>query len=228
MSMNMFMNMTQHCNLPSNPQSLAMIFMNFMLNMVNTQSRQVLRRCVTFNQIRGIFGLTPEDNIGKISFPAIQAAPSFPTSFPHMFGDRKVLSFVFWACPSDLPMPIQKDHALMVGAAPNYVTWSWKCTLAKFPSPPSRLPLPPHPFGDCKVLSFPFWACSWAGSMLTHTDPALGPPAIPLSHDLQLKITLAMGLSQPSRLFIFSPTSLSHMFGDRKVLSLCLSSNSAG
>ena len=47
-------------------------------------------RCVTFNQIRGIFGLTPEDNIGKISFPAIQAAPSFPSSFPHMFGDRKV------------------------------------------------------------------------------------------------------------------------------------------
>ena len=49
-------------------------------------------RCVTFNQIRGIFGLTPEDNIGKISFPAIQAAPSFPSSFPHMFGDRKVCS----------------------------------------------------------------------------------------------------------------------------------------
>ena len=56
----------------------------------NALIQGIMGRCVTFNQIRGIFGLTPEDNIGKISFPAIQAAPSFPTSFPHMFGDRKV------------------------------------------------------------------------------------------------------------------------------------------
>lgn len=26
---------------------------------------------------------------GKIAFPAIQAAPSFSNSFPHMFGTRK-------------------------------------------------------------------------------------------------------------------------------------------
>lgn len=48
-----------------------------------------IQRCVTLNQVRGIFGLTGEDNIGKISFPAVQAAPSFPDSFPHMFGARK-------------------------------------------------------------------------------------------------------------------------------------------
>lgn len=28
------------------------------------------------NQVRGIFGLGPEDNIGKISFPAIQVSRS--------------------------------------------------------------------------------------------------------------------------------------------------------
>ena len=48
-----------------------------------------MQRCVTMNQIRGIFGFTMDDYIGKISFPAVQAAPSFPTSFPHMFGERK-------------------------------------------------------------------------------------------------------------------------------------------
>ncbi|WPT11333.1 Tryptophan--tRNA ligase, cytoplasmic [Picochlorum sp. SENEW3] len=48
-----------------------------------------LQRCVTMNQIRGIFGFSTDDYIGKISFPAVQAAPSFPTSFPHMFGTRK-------------------------------------------------------------------------------------------------------------------------------------------
>ncbi len=41
------------------------------------------------NQVRGIFGFTMESNIGKIAFPAVQAAPSFPTSFPHMFGQRR-------------------------------------------------------------------------------------------------------------------------------------------
>ena len=41
------------------------------------------------NQVRGIFGFTTEDCIGKIAFPAVQAAPCLPTSFPHMFGARK-------------------------------------------------------------------------------------------------------------------------------------------
>ena len=43
------------------------------------------------NMVRSIFGLTESDNIGKIAFPAIQAAPSFPNSFPHIFGKRKDL-----------------------------------------------------------------------------------------------------------------------------------------
>jgi hypothetical protein len=40
------------------------------------------------NQVRGIFGLTQDDNIGKIAFPAVQAAPSFPGCFPQLFGGR--------------------------------------------------------------------------------------------------------------------------------------------
>ncbi|XP_072975533.1 tryptophan--tRNA ligase, cytoplasmic [Typha angustifolia] len=42
-------------------------------------------KCVTFNKVVGIFGFTPEDHIGKISFPPVQAVPSFPSSFPHLF-----------------------------------------------------------------------------------------------------------------------------------------------
>jgi len=48
-----------------------------------------IQRLVTMNMVRSIFGLTESDNIGKISFPATQAAPSFPNSFPHIFGTRK-------------------------------------------------------------------------------------------------------------------------------------------
>eukprot|EP00252_Welwitschia_mirabilis_P006479 TRINITY_DN17368_c0_g2_i1.p1 TRINITY_DN17368_c0_g2~~TRINITY_DN17368_c0_g2_i1.p1 ORF type:complete len:409 (-),score=94.14 TRINITY_DN17368_c0_g2_i1:78-1304(-) len=48
-----------------------------------------IAKCVTLNQVRAIFGFTGEDHIGKVSFPPVQAAPSFPTSFPHLFGKRK-------------------------------------------------------------------------------------------------------------------------------------------
>ena len=49
-------------------------------------------KAVTYNQVKGIFGFEdkPDEpvNIGKHAFPAVQAAPSFPSSFPHVFGKR--------------------------------------------------------------------------------------------------------------------------------------------
>ena len=53
--------------------------------------RNVLRiqKCVTVNQAKAIFGFVDTDCIGKIGFPAVQAAPAFSTSFPIIFGDRK-------------------------------------------------------------------------------------------------------------------------------------------
>merc|ERR1712025_1149888 len=44
---------------------------------------------VTFNQVKGIFGFNDSTNIGKIMFPAVQAAPSFSSSFPFIFGGKK-------------------------------------------------------------------------------------------------------------------------------------------
>ncbi|VDP93511.1 unnamed protein product [Echinostoma caproni] len=45
-----------------------------------------IQRMITFNQVRGIFGFTESDSIGKIAFPAIQAAPCFAQAFPQIFG----------------------------------------------------------------------------------------------------------------------------------------------
>jgi tryptophanyl-tRNA synthetase len=47
-----------------------------------------VRKHVTFNQVKGIFGLSDSDSTGKIAFPAVQAVPSFSNTFPHIFGDR--------------------------------------------------------------------------------------------------------------------------------------------
>ncbi len=72
---------------------------------------------MTYSQARGIFGFNGESSIGQVGFPAVQvwapalmqrdvalrlmqrppararlqAAPSFPDSFPHMFGPGKKL-----------------------------------------------------------------------------------------------------------------------------------------
>jgi tryptophanyl-tRNA synthetase len=43
---------------------------------------------VTYNQVKGIFGFNDSTNIGKIMFPAIQAAPSFSSTFPFIFGSK--------------------------------------------------------------------------------------------------------------------------------------------
>ncbi|KAG5054829.1 hypothetical protein AAZX31_03G095300 [Glycine max] len=46
---------------------------------------------VTYNQAVGIFGFVGEDHIGKVSFPPVQAVPSFPSSFPHLFSGKENL-----------------------------------------------------------------------------------------------------------------------------------------
>ncbi|KAI1285419.1 Tryptophan--tRNA ligase, cytoplasmic [Halotydeus destructor] len=61
-----------------------------------------IQRSVTFNQVKGIFGFGDSDCIGKIAFPAIQAAPSFSSSFPFIFGGRKDI-------PALIPCAIDQD-----------------------------------------------------------------------------------------------------------------------
>jgi len=45
-------------------------------------------KAVTSNTVRGIFGFDGSNNIGTVAFPAIQAAPSFSSSFPTVLGGR--------------------------------------------------------------------------------------------------------------------------------------------
>lgn len=47
-----------------------------------------IQKSITFSQAKGCFGFASSDNIGKISFPSIQAAPSFPTSFRGVLKDE--------------------------------------------------------------------------------------------------------------------------------------------
>ncbi|ELW47227.1 Tryptophanyl-tRNA synthetase, cytoplasmic [Tupaia chinensis] len=75
-----------------------------------------IQKHVTFNQVKGIFGFTDSDSIGKISFPAIQAAPSFSTSFPQIFGGRAdVQCLIPCAIDQDPYFRMTRDVAPRIG-----------------------------------------------------------------------------------------------------------------
>ncbi|KDO21572.1 hypothetical protein SPRG_13383 [Saprolegnia parasitica CBS 223.65] len=77
-----------------------------------------IQKCVTYNQVRGIFGFTGSDNIGKSSFPAIQAAPSFPQCFPVPFSGRTDLRCLIpCAIDQDPYFRMTRDVAPRIGYA---------------------------------------------------------------------------------------------------------------
>lgn len=47
-----------------------------------------ISRCITTSVSKATFGFNDSDNIGKLHFVAVQAAPSFSNSFPHIFGEK--------------------------------------------------------------------------------------------------------------------------------------------
>jgi tryptophanyl-tRNA synthetase len=58
------------------------------LDYVGTMYPNIVRiwKAVTTNAVSNIFGFDGSANVGKIAFPAVQAAPSFPSSFPKVLG----------------------------------------------------------------------------------------------------------------------------------------------
>lgn len=77
----------------------------FYQNMVRIQ------KCVTYNQVKGIFGFGDSDVIGKITFPSIEAAPAFSTSFPFIFDNKVVPCLVPCAIDQDPYFRMTRDVA---------------------------------------------------------------------------------------------------------------------
>jgi tryptophanyl-tRNA synthetase len=79
---------------------------NFYQNMVQIQ------RTVTFNQAKAIFGFDDSSSIGKIAFPATQAAPCISNSFPLIFNNRKdIMCLIPCAIDQDPYFRMTRDAA---------------------------------------------------------------------------------------------------------------------
>ncbi|XP_047337840.1 tryptophan--tRNA ligase, cytoplasmic-like [Impatiens glandulifera] len=75
-----------------------------------------INKCVTYNKVVGIFGFSGEDHIGKISFPSVQAAPSFTSSFPHLFhGNNNIRCLIPCAIDQDPYFRMTRDVAPRLG-----------------------------------------------------------------------------------------------------------------
>lgn len=75
-----------------------------------------VQKAVTYNQARGIFGFTGEANIGKSAFPAVQAAPSFSSSFPvPLKGAKNMMCLIPQAIDQDPYFRMTRDVAPRLG-----------------------------------------------------------------------------------------------------------------
>ncbi|KMQ97443.1 tryptophanyl-trna cytoplasmic [Lasius niger] len=74
-----------------------------------------IQRCVTFNQVKGIFGFGDSDPIAKIAFPPTQAAPAISSSFPFIFKDAKVHCLIPCAIDQDPYFRMTRDVAPKLG-----------------------------------------------------------------------------------------------------------------
>jgi len=75
-----------------------------------------IQKAVTYSTARGIFGFEHSDNIGKAAFAAIQAAPSFPSTFPEIFGtSRDVRCLIPCAIDQDPYFRLTRDVAEKIG-----------------------------------------------------------------------------------------------------------------
>lgn len=74
-----------------------------------------IQKKVTFNQVKGIFGFGDTDNIGKIMFPAIQAAPCLSSTFPFIFENNNVPCLVPCAIDQDPYFRMARDISPKLG-----------------------------------------------------------------------------------------------------------------
>ena len=75
-----------------------------------------IQKKITYNQSRAVFGFVGGDNVGKSAFPAVQAAPSFSSSFPSIFGkESNVMCLIPQAIDQDPYFRVTRDVAPRLG-----------------------------------------------------------------------------------------------------------------
>lgn len=91
-----------------------------------------IQRSITGSTARAVFGFQDEDNLGKFAFPAVQIAPAFCTSFPHIFGARTNV-------PCLIPCGIDQVPTQDCVRAPSFSWLLFQCVRGKYTQPQGLL-----------------------------------------------------------------------------------------
>lgn len=71
----------------------------------------VIMRNINGNTIKSIFGLSLDNNLGQLVWPAFQSGPAFSTSFPDIFGEKPIYCLVSMAIDQDPYFRMARDVA---------------------------------------------------------------------------------------------------------------------
>jgi len=74
-----------------------------------------IQKKITYNQVKAIFGFTDSTNCGTVAFPAIQAAPSFSSTFLKLMGDKQYRCLIPCAIDQDPYFRMTRDVAPRIG-----------------------------------------------------------------------------------------------------------------
>ena len=75
-----------------------------------------IARLISGNRVKAVFGFDDSKNIGQFQFPAVQAAPCFSSSFPHLFGqDSNLLCLIPCAIDQDPYFRLTREVAPKLG-----------------------------------------------------------------------------------------------------------------
>lgn len=74
-----------------------------------------IQRCLTASQVKGAFGFTDSDNVGRFAYPAVQASPSFASSFTSVLGGEDRMCLIPCAIDQDPFFRLTRDVAPKLG-----------------------------------------------------------------------------------------------------------------
>lgn len=74
-----------------------------------------IQRCMTASQVKGAFGFSDTDNVGRFAYPAIQASPSFASTFPEVLSRQDRMCLVPCAIDQDPFFRLTRDVAPRLG-----------------------------------------------------------------------------------------------------------------
>ncbi len=74
-----------------------------------------IQRNLKFADVKSTFGFEQADNMGKISFPPMQMVPCLSSTFPHLFGSKKIKCLIPCAIDQDPYFRLIRDITFRMG-----------------------------------------------------------------------------------------------------------------